>query len=89
MRKIIDIYPEAPNTWVYRDHPDDPMPDGTPRRQFEPSVSVRIEDEPLWHECTDQQRRDWEAQHPDQEPEPSDVPADPADPANEGKEAEV
>lgn len=78
MRKIIDIYPEAPNTWVYRDHPDDPMPDGTPRRQFEPSVSVRIEDEPLWHECTDQQHRDWEAQHPDQEPEPepSDAPED-------------
>lgn len=68
MRKIIDIYPEAPNTWVYRDHPDDPMPDGTPRRQFEPSVSVRIEDEPLWHECTDEEKQQWEAEHPEQEP---------------------
>ena len=92
MRKIIDIYPEAPNTWVYRDHPDDPMPDGTPRRQFEPSVSVRIEDEPLWHECTDPQRRDWEEQHPEpeevtDESSASDQPAN--DPANEGKEAEV
>ena len=91
MRKIIDLYPEAPNEWVYRDHDDDLLPDGTPRRQFEPSVTIPLSDLDLWHECTDQQRRDWEAQHPDQEPEvspePSDVPANQL--ANEGKEAEV
>ena len=92
MRKIIDLYPEAPNEWVYRDHDDDLLPDGTPRRQFEPSVTIPLSDLDLWHECTDQQRRDWEEQHlPD--PEPTDVPAEPspepADPANEGKEAEV
>ena len=104
MRKIIDLYPEAPNEWVYRDHDDDLLPDGTPRRQFEPSVTIPLSDLDLWHECTDQQRRDWEEQHPDQEPEvspdetgetpdgkgASDQPANvPADPANEGKEAEV
>lgn len=97
MRKIIDLYPEAPNEWVYRDHDDDLLPDGTPRRQFEPSVTIPLSDLDLWHECTDQQRRDWEEQHPDPAnepayPEPSDVPEpepDPADPANEGKEAEV
>ena len=114
MRKIIDLYPEAPNEWVYRDHDDDLLPDGTPRRQFEPSVTIPLSDLDLWHECTDQQRRDWEEQHPDPEPEvspdgeieeaaataetgetpdgkgASDQPAnDPADPANEGKEAEV
>lgn len=90
MRKIIDLYPEAPNEWVYRDHDDDLLPDGTPRRQFEPSVTIPLSDLDLWHECTDQQRRDWEEQHPDPEPEPSDDPANvPADPANEGKEAEV
>ena len=91
MRKIIDLYPEAPNEWVYRDHDDDLLPDGTPRRQFEPSVTIPLSDLDLWHECTDQQRRDWEEQHhPDQEPEPSDDSANvPAEPANEGKEAEV
>ena len=88
MRKIIDLYPEAPNEWVYRDHDDDLLPDGTPRRQFEPSVTIPLSDLDLWHECTDQQRRDWEEQHPDPEPEVSpDETGD--DPANEGKEAEV
>ena len=89
MRKIIDLYPEAPNEWVYRDHDDDLLPDGTPRRQFEPSVTIPLSDLDLWHECTTAERRDWEEQHlPEEEgePEPSDVPADPA---NEGKEAEV
>ena len=91
MKRIIDLYPEAPNEWLYRDHDDDLLPDGTARRQFEPSVTIPFADLPLWHECTDAERRDWEEQHPDQEhePEPSDEPADPADPANEGKEAEV
>lgn len=70
MKKIIDLYPESPNTWVYRDHDDDLLPDGTPRRQFEPSVSVRIEDEHLWHECTDADKQEWEADHLPPEPEP-------------------
>lgn len=97
MRKIIDLYPEAPNEWVYRDHDDDLLPDGTPRRQFEPSVTIPLSDLDLWHECTDQQRRDWEEQHPDQEPEVSpDETGETPDgkgasdqPSNEGKEAEV
>ena len=93
MRKIIDLYPEAPNEWVYRDHDDDLLPDGTPRRQFEPSVTIPLSDLDLWHECTDQQRRDWEEQHPepaDPANEPSESANDPANvPANEGKEAEV
>ena len=97
MRKIIDLYPEAPNEWVYRDHDDDLLPDGTPRRQFEPSVTIPLSDLDLWHECTDQHRRDWEEQHPDPEPEVSpDETGETPDgkgasdqPANEGKEAEV
>ena len=72
MRKIIDLYPEATNEWVYRDHDDDLLPDGTPRRQFEPSVTIPLSDLDLWHECTTAERRDWEEQHP--EPEPSDDP---------------
>lgn len=74
MRKIIDLYPEAPNEWVYRDHDDDMLPDGTPRRQFEPSVTIPLSDLDLWHECTDQQRRDWEEQHPEPSPEQSPEP---------------
>lgn len=94
MRKIIDLYPEAPNEWVYRDHDDDLLPDGTPRRQFEPSVTIPLSDLDLWHECTTADKQAWEEQHlpvpdPEPEPEPSGDPAEPADPANEGKEAEV
>ena len=90
MRKIIDLYPEAPNEWVYRDHDDDLLPDGTPRRQFEPSVTIPLSDLDLWHECTTADKQAWEEQHPEQEPEPSPEPSDaPAEPANEGKEAEV
>ena len=84
MRKIIDLYPEAPNEWVYRDHDDDLLPDGTPRRQFEPSVTIPLSDLDLWHECTDAERRDWEEQHPDPAPaEPSDDPANDPEPSPE------
>ena len=49
--------------WLWRDHAEDV------KREFYPSVSIPASDEPLWHECTDQQRRDWEEQHPEPEPE--------------------
>ena len=82
---VIGLHPEEPNEWIYTE----PEPD---HREFVPSITTRPDDQPNWHECTDQQRRDWEEQHPDPA-EPSDAPADPAnvpaDPANEGKEAEV
>ena len=72
MRKIIDLYPEAPNEWVYRDHDDDLLPDGTPRRQFEPSVTIPLSDLDLWHECTTADKQAWEEQHlPEPEPEVS------------------
>lgn len=87
MRKIIDLYPEAPNEWVYRDHDDDLLPDGTPRRQFEPSVTIPLSDLDLWHECTDQQRRDWEEQHPEQEQEPT-IHLEPTEPSPESSESE-
>lgn len=50
MRKIIDLYPEAPCTLLWREH------DLMVKREFYPSVSVRIEDEPLWHECEERYR---------------------------------
>ena len=72
---VIGLHPEEPNEWIYTE----PEPD---HREFVPSITTRPDDQPNWHECTNQQRRDWEEQHP----EPANVPADPA---NEGKEAEV
>ena len=76
MKRIIDLYPEAPNEWLYRDHDDDLLPDGTPRRQFEPSVTIPFADLPLWHECTTAEKEAWEAEHlpVDPEPEPSPEP---------------
>ena len=47
MKKIIDLYPEAPNEWLWRDHAEDV------KREFYPSVSIPAQDEPLWHECED------------------------------------
>ena len=70
---VIGLHPEEPNEWIYTE----PEPD---HREFVPSITTRPDDQPNWHECTDQQRRDWEEQHlPEPDPEP----------ANEGKEAEV
>ena len=45
MKKIIDLYPEATNEWLWRDHAEDV------KREFYPSVSIPAQDEPLWHEC--------------------------------------
>lgn len=62
MKKIIDLYPEAPNEWLWRDHAEDV------KREFYPSVSIPAQDEPLWHECTDEEKtaceEEWAAQHP-------------------------
>lgn len=67
MKKIIDLYPEAPNEWLWRDHAEDV------KREFYPSVSISAQDEPLWHECTDDEKtayeEEWAAQHPDESPE--------------------
>ena len=50
MKRIIDLYPEAPCVWLWRD--------GEPevKREFYPSVTIRMEDEPLWHECEERYR---------------------------------
>ena len=45
MKKIIDLYPEAPNEWLWRDHAEEV------KREFFPSVSIRFEDMHEWHEC--------------------------------------
>ena len=89
MRKIIDLYPEAPNEWVYRDHDDDLLPDGTPRRQFEPSVTIPLADLDLWHECTTADKQAWETEHlPEPEPEPE-TPEQPEVEPKEESESEA
>ena len=45
MSKIINWYPDAPNEWLWRNH------DMNVKREFFPSVSIRYEDMPEWHEC--------------------------------------
>ena len=64
MSKIINWYPDAPNTLLWRNH------DMNVKREFFPSVSIRFEDMPEWHECTEEDRltyeAEWSAQHPDE-----------------------
>lgn len=65
MKKIIDLYPEAPNEWLWRNHAEDV------KREFYPSVSIPAPDEPLWHECTDDEKTAYEAEWAEQHPQPS------------------
>ena len=69
---VIGLHPEEPNEWIYTE----PEPD---HREFVPSITTRPDDQPNWHECTDQQRRDWEEQHPD----PAGLEPEQASPADE------
>ena len=81
MKKIIDLYPEAPNEWLWRDHAEEV------KREFYPSVSIPAQDEPLWHECTDEEKtayeEEWEAQHPEESPESVTPEPEQATPADE------
>jgi hypothetical protein len=64
MNKSINLYPTPPAEWLWRDHQEDI------KREFHPSVTIPSTDEPLWHECTDQDRlayeAEWAAQHPEE-----------------------
>ena len=86
MKKIIDLYPEAPNEWLWRDHAEDV------KREFYPSVSIPAQDEPLWHECTDEGKTayeaEWAEQHPQPEPvEPSPEPEQDTEQESEHKQS--
>ena len=63
MKKIIDIYPEASNEWLWRDHAEEV------KREFFPSVSIPAQDEQLWHECTDEEKTAYEAEWTEKHPE--------------------
>ena len=86
MKKIIDLYPEAPNEWLWRDHAEDV------KREFYPSVSIPAQDEPLWHECTDDEKTtyesEWAEQHTQPEPvEPSPEPEQDTEQESEHKQS--
>ena len=86
MNKSINLYPTPPAEWLWRDHAEDI------KREFYPSVTIPSTDEPLWHECTDQDRlayeAEWAATHPESDTtadQPTEVAADAApDTAEEG-----
>lgn len=63
MNKSINLYPTPPAEWLWRDHAEDV------KREFHPSVTIPSTDEPLWHECTDQDRLAYEAEWAEQHPE--------------------
>ena len=56
MNKSINLYPTPPAVWLWRDHAEDI------KREFYPSVTIPSQDEPLWHECTDEDKAAYEAQ---------------------------
>lgn len=71
MNKSINLYPTPPASWLWRDHAEDI------KREFYPSVTIPSQDEPLWHECTEEERlayeAEWAEQHPEPEVEPIEV----------------
>ena len=77
MKKIIDLYPEAPNEWLWRDHAEEV------KREFYPSVSIPAQDEPLWHECTDMAKVDYEAWWERDHPQPVGLESEQPTPADE------
>ena len=87
MKKIIDLYPEAPNEWLWRDHTEDV------KREFYPSVSIPAPDESLWHECTDEEKTaydtEWAAKHPEEFIEEYTEVAEQERKANEERDAQV
>ena len=87
MSKIINWYPDAPNEWLWRNH------DMNVKREFFPSVSIRFEDMPEWHECTEADRiayeAEWSAKHPVEFIEESAEVAEQERKDNEGNDAQV
>lgn len=64
MNKSINLYPTPPAEWLWRDHQEDI------KREFHPSVTIPSTDEPLWHECTTEEKtayeEEWAATHPEE-----------------------
>ena len=105
---FINQLPTPPNEWLYEqtfvENPETGESEEVRSNWCTQHMGEIPDDAPvtdwpkyLYHECTDQQRREWEEAHPEPEPEPAPSPEpspslepEPSDdPANEGKEAEV
>ena len=67
MNKSINLYPTPPAVWLWRDHAEDI------KREFYPSVTIPSQDEPLWHECTEEERLAYEAEWAKDHPEEGDA----------------
>ena len=87
MNKSINLYPTPPAEWLWRDHQEDV------KREFHPSVTIPSTDEPLWHECTDEEKTareaEWAAKHPEEFVEESTEVAEKYKQANEEHDAQV
>ena len=87
MNKSINLYPTPPAEWLWRDHQEDV------KREFHPSVTIPSTDEPLWHECTDEEKTtyeaEWSAKHPDEFIEEYTEVAEDEMKANEERDAQV
>ena len=87
MSTIINLYPDAPNTLLWRNH------DLQTKREFFPSVSIRFEDMPEWHECTEADRiayeAEWSAKHPEEFIEEYTEVAEQERKANDERDAQV
>ena len=87
MSKIINWYPDAPNTLLWRNH------DLQTKREFFNSVSIRFEDMSEWHECTEEDRlayeSEWTSKHPEEFIEESTEVAENDKKANEEHDAQV
>ena len=87
MNKSINLYPTPPAEWLWRDHQEDI------KREFHPSVTIPSTDEPLWHECTDMAKVDyeawWEREHPQPEPVEPTIHLEPTEPSPEPSESDT
>ena len=70
MNKSINLYPTPPAVWLWRDHAEDI------KREFYPSVTIPSQDEPLWHECTDSQKEEYELLKAQEEQESKELNAE-------------
>lgn len=70
MNKSINLYPTPPAEWLWRDHQEDI------KREFYPSVTIPSQDEPLWHECTDSQKEEYELLKAQEEQESKELDAE-------------
>lgn len=68
MTQTINLY-AADGCWLYKDEQDPNV------RDFLKSVTIpSAECLPYWHECTDEEKQQWEAEHPQPSPEPGPAP---------------